>query len=185
MLILASASPRRAEILRSAGIAFERRSAGSIDESVIPGEAPAEYVQRLAIEKAAVVPVSGAEIILGADTTVVAEGEILAKPEDAQDAARMLRMLSGRDHQVLTGICLRSAEESIVDLAATTVTFARLDEAEIDEYVATGEAFDKAGAYGIQGHASKFVTAVNGCYFNVVGLPIALVYRHLRQLTAT
>ena len=120
--------------------------------------------------------------MLGADTTVVIDGEILGKPADPADAARMLRLLSGRAHEVITGICLRSGRGKVVDAATTRVWFAALSEAEIEAYVASGEPMDKAGAYGIQGLASKFVGRIDGCYFNVMGLPIALLYAHLRVM---
>jgi len=134
---------------------------------------------RLAREKAAAVALDSGRIVLGADTTVVIEGEILGKPADASDAARMLRRLSGRVHEVITGICIHG---QVVDAAATRVWFAPLSETEIADYVATGDPMDKAGAYGIQGLASKFIPRIEGCYFNVMGLPISLVYSHLRVL---
>lgn len=178
MLVLASQSPRRKEILRQAGIPFTVRVA-DVDESVQSGELPADYVQRLALAKAYAVEAADGEIVLGADTTVVIDGEILAKPEDAADARRMLALLSGRRHEVLTGICLRRGGQSTCEYATTGVVFARLSDAEIDEYVASGEPMDKAGAYAIQGLASKFVERIEGDYFNVMGLPVALVYRRL------
>ena len=179
MLVLASQSPRRSEILRQAGIPFTVRAA-DVDESVLASESPADYVQRLAAAKAYAIEAADGETVLGADTTVVIDGEILAKPADAADARRMLARLSGRRHEVLTGICLRRGGHTIRDYAATGVVFATLSDAEIDEYVATGEPMDKAGAYGIQGLASKFVERIDGDYFNVMGLPVALVYQHLR-----
>ena len=178
--MLASQSPRRSEILRQAGFPFTVRIA-DVDESVRAGETPAGYVQRLAEAKARAVDASAGEIILGADTTVVVEGEILAKPEDAEDARRMLRLLSGRRHHVLTGICLRRGDRAMCDCARTAVVFAPMSEREIADYVASGEPMDKAGGYAIQGLASKFVEGIEGDFFNVVGLPVALVYRHLRE----
>jgi septum formation protein len=180
MLVLASQSPRRSEILRLAGIPFTVR-AGDVDESVQSAESPAEYVQRLAEAKAYAIEAADGETVLGADTTVVIDGEILAKPADAADACRMLARLSGRRHEVLTGICLRRGGHAIRDCATTGVVFAALSDAEIDEYVASGEPMDKAGAYAIQGLASKFVERIDGDYFNVMGLPVALVYRLLRD----
>jgi septum formation protein len=180
MLVLASQSPRRSEILRQAGIPFTVRVA-DVDESVLAGESPADYVQRLAAAKAYAVEASDGETVLGADTTVVIDGEILAKPVDAADARRMLVRLSGRRHEVLTGVCLRRGEGAIRDYVTTGVIFAPLSDAEIDEYVASGEPMDKAGAYAIQGLASKFVERIEGDYFNVMGLPVALVYRWLRD----
>ena len=182
VLILASQSPRRAEILRQAGIPFVVRAV-PVDEDLLPGETPDAYVRRLAEAKAHAVKSAADEIVLGADTTVVVDQEILAKPADAIDARRMLTLLSGRRHEVLTGICLRRGEEMICDHAITAVWFARMTEQEIDDYVASGEPMDKAGAYGVQGAASKFIPRIEGCYFNVVGLPIALVYRHYVNLT--
>jgi septum formation protein len=181
MLVLASASPRRREILTAAGIPF-RTAVPGIEESPLPGETPAAYAQRLARDKARALPCTPGDIILAADTIVVAGGEILEKPRDAEDARRMLRLLSGRAHQVITGICLRTPDREVVDAETTTVYFAALSDAEISAYVASGEPADKAGAYAIQGLASKFVSRIEGCYFNVVGLPIALVYRHLKSL---
>jgi septum formation protein len=154
-----------------------------VDESPLPGESPESYVQRLAEAKALAVPAGPDEIVLGADTTVVVEGQMLAKPIDAADARRMLALLSGRRHEVLTGISLRHCAQTIRDFASTSVWFAPMSPAEIDAYVSSGEPMDKAGAYAIQGLASKFIERIEGCYFNVVGLPIALVYRHLRALS--
>jgi septum formation protein len=182
VLILASASPRRAEILSNAGIPFIREIPTDVDETPAPGEPPRDYVMRLAQEKAAAIEAQPGRIVLGADTTVVIDGEILGKPADPADAARMLRLLSGRAHEVITGICLRHCGGEIVDAATTRVWFALLSDAEIADYVAGGEPMDKAGAYGIQGLASKFVTRIEGCYFNVMGLPLSLVYGRLRVL---
>ena len=151
-----------------------------MDEAVLPGELPRDYVVRIAREKAHAFGAGPDEIVLGADTTVVVRGEILAKPLDEADAIRMLQMLSGARHEVLTGICLRSADRTIEDCAQTSVWFAPLSAREIADYVGSGEPMDKAGAYGIQGRASKFIERIEGCYFNVMGLPVALVYRHLR-----
>lgn len=179
MLVLASRSPRRREILQQAGIPFVLRPT-DVDETPFPGEAPRDYVIRIARDKAnAAIPAPG-EIILAADTTVTIDGQILAKPLDAADARRMLHLLSGRRHQVLTGIALRCAARIIEDCAETSVWFAPLTAAEIEEYAAGGEPMDKAGAYAIQGQASRFVERIEGCYFNVMGLPVSLVYRHLR-----
>ena len=184
MLVLASGSPRRREILRQAGMAFVTRPA-DVDETPLPGERPADYVMRLAREKALAVARDDHEIVLGADTTVVADGEIFAKPLDAADAGHMLERLSGRRHAVLTGICLQSAAGAVTDLAETQVWFAKLSAEEIANYVSSGEPMDKAGGYAIQGLASKFVERIEGCYFNVMGLPVALVYRRLRELEAS
>jgi septum formation protein len=180
MLVLASRSPRRQEILRQAGIAFTVR-AMEVDETPAPGEKPEEYVERLAEAKALAVPRQAGETVLGADTTVVVDGKMLGKPAGDDDARRMLRLLAGRRHQVLTGVCLRRDTGLIRDWAATAVWFAPLSEAEIEQYVASGEPVDKAGAYAIQGLASKFVTRIEGCYFNVMGLPVSLVFRRLQE----
>jgi septum formation protein len=181
MLVLASQSPRRAEILRHSGIPFTVRVAG-VDETPLHGEKPEDYVRRLAEAKALAVPAEPDEIVLGADTTVVIDHEMLAKPASAADARRMLAMLSGRRHEVLTGICLKRGERRIRDHAVTAVWFAALSAREIDDYVAGGEPMDKAGGYAVQGAASKFIPRIEGCYCNVVGLPIALVYRHYLEL---
>ncbi len=178
MLTLASASPRRQEILRAAGLDFTVRIP-DIEEIRDPGEPPQDYVRRLAEAKAFAVE---GDLILAADTTVVIDDHVLEKPTDSADASRMLTLLSGRDHQVITGICLRRGDHCIVDHATTRVRFTSMTPQEIAAYVATGEPMDKAGAYAIQGYASKFITGIDGCYFNVVGLPISLVYRHLKEL---
>jgi septum formation protein len=182
-LTLASASPRRQELLRTAGIEVEVRPSG-FEEAVRPGESPEEFARRAATEKAlAVASVAPHDaLVLGADTVVVSAGKILGKPADAADAARMLRALSGTTHRVVTGVCLISPPSRVEAVRAETtlVTFRPLEEDEIASYIASGEPFDKAGAYGIQGLASKFVTRVEGCYFNVVGLPVALVYDMLK-----
>ena len=178
-LVLASQSPRRAEILRQAGIPFTVRAA-SVDETPLDGEGPEHYVQRLAESKALAVPALDSETVLGADTTVVVGSAMLGKPADPADARRMLALLSGRRHQVITGICLRRADGTVSDRAVTDVWFAPMTDREIDDYAASGEPMDKAGAYAIQGMASKFIEKIEGCYFNVMGLPVALVYRHMR-----
>ena len=180
MLVLASGSPRRSEILRQAGIPFTVRPA-SVDEAILPGEAPDAYVRRLAEAKARAATAKVNETVLGADTTVVVSGEILGKPANAEDARRMLALLSGRRHEVLTGICLRRGAETVCDHAVTAVWFARLSANELEEYVASQEPMDKAGAYAIQGLASRYVERIEGCYFNVVGLPVSLVYRRLTE----
>jgi septum formation protein len=181
VLVLASKSPRRQQILRDAGIPFAVRSA-DVPEQRRPSESPADYVKRLAEEKAFAVAMAPGEIVLGADTVVVVEGEVLEKPSDARDAMRMLGLLSGREHEVITGICLRSDTRKIVDIATTRVRFVPLTREEIEAYVASGEPMDKAGSYAIQGLASKFIDRVEGSYSNVVGLPVALVYRRWREI---
>lgn len=181
-MILASQSPRRRELLTVAGIPFRVR-ARPVAEIRSARETPEEYVRRLAREKADAAWEGKDEIVLGADTVVVIDGQVLEKPADADDARAMLRRLSGRMHTVITGICLRHPGGEIVDHEATQVTFAEVTESEIDAYVASGEPMDKAGAYAIQGLASKFVERVEGCYFNVIGLPVSRVYRHWRSLS--
>ncbi len=173
--ILASASPRRADLLRAAGYAFEVRPT-DIDESVEPDEAPETYVRRLAVAKArrAQCRDSG-DVALGADTSVVVDHHILGKPEDATDAVRMLELLSGRTHDVLTGIALRQGNHVVADVACTRVRFLPLAPQDISWYVATGEPMGKAGGYAIQGYASRFIDQIHGSYSNVVGLPVHLV----------
>jgi len=180
-IVLASASPRRREILTAAGIPFRVRVAG-IEEQPAPAEAPEAYARRLAREKAAAVAATESGIILAADTVVVIDQHILEKPADESDARRMLGLLSGREHEVITAIVLRNGADEIVDAARTRVRFLPLTSEEIAAYAASGEPIDKAGAYAIQGLASRFIESIDGCYFNVVGLPISVVYRHLRNL---
>jgi septum formation protein len=176
-LVLASASPRRRELLARLGLRFDVRPA-DIDETPHPGESPDAYVLRLAQEKAAAVAGDEGELVLAADTTVVCDGEILGKPVDDEDARRMLRLLSGREHEVLTGIALREGGgRAVAHVESTRVRMAALSEDEIAWYVATGEPLDKAGAYAVQGLSSLFVDAVIGNHSNVVGLPIPAVYR--------
>jgi septum formation protein len=195
MLVLASASPRRQELLRNAGVAFVVQAA-DIPEIPREGEAPRPFAERLAREKAqAVFRKRPADFVLGADTIVIVDGAIMGKPRDAADAARMLRLLSGRVHEVITGVCLAgpllSADQqgltttfSDVRFEITRVTMSALDDDDIHAYVATGEPMDKAGAYAIQGRASRWISRVEGDYFNVVGLPVALVSRMLREHSA-
>ncbi len=181
MLILASASPRRHELLLAAGIDHIVQPA-SIPELRKRGETPAGFVRRIAAEKAEALTCGPEDVVLGADTIVCVQGEVFGKPVDDEDATRMLRLLSGRDHWVYTGICIRSGSRRIVDLSSTKVSFVELTEREIQEYTRSGEPRDKAGAYAIQGRASKFVSSIEGSYHNVVGLPVSLVYRHLKAL---
>ena len=178
-LVLASASPRRKEILNNAGIEFTVRPA-SVDESLRCGESAEAHVPRLAEAKARAVWREG-ETVLGADTVVAVDGHILGKPTDDNDAARMLGLLAGRRHRVLTGVCFYNGDRAHTEVEVTSVEFLKLSEQEIADYIATGESADKASAYAIQGGASKFVSRIEGCYFNVVGLPIARVYRFIRS----
>jgi septum formation protein len=188
-LVLASRSPRRRDLLATAGFTFTIR-ASEVVELRAPGETPENYARRLAREKAEAAWQAGSrsteEVVLGADTIVVlgeASGDtVLEKPRDPEDARAMLGRLSGREHLVITGVCLRHAGGAELVSESTLVTFAELSPDEIDAYVATGEPMDKAGGYAIQGLASKFVERVEGCFFNVVGLPLALVYRKLKEL---
>jgi septum formation protein len=186
MLVLASASPRRQELLRNANIAFTVQAA-DVPEEPLPDESPRACAERLARDKAsAVARQRPGDHILGADTVVFVEGKILGKPLDTADAGNMLRLLSGKSHQVITGVCLVSPGADVKQAAdvrseTTLVTMERLSEEEIRSYAATGEPMDKAGAYAIQGIASRWISRIEGDYSNVVGLPVSLVYRMLRQ----
>jgi septum formation protein len=182
-LILASASPRRRNLLEAAGIPFVLRPA-NVDETRRWGESARDYVVRLASDKARGVEAGPDEMVLGADTTVVGGSEILEKPRDAGDAARMLEMLSGGWHEVITGIALAHRGEIRTAAETTRVHFVLIPRAEIDDYIATGEPMDKAGAYGIQGMASRWADRIEGCYFNIVGLPVARVWEQINGLLA-
>jgi septum formation protein len=189
-LVLGSASPRRAELLTSAGFEFEIRIA-AVDEQIRPGEAAELYVRRLAAAKSAAVhdlvggPTDPSIITLGADTVVVVDQHVLGKPANAAEAGAMLRRLSGRDHEVLTGVSLRRGGAEVGGLERTVVSLAVLSNQEVDWYVQSGEGRDKAGAYAIQGLASRFAPKICGSYSNVVGLPVALVYELMRKLSDT
>lgn len=178
-IVLASASPRRRELLQTAGVRFSVR-VSQADEQIAPGTPPHEAVMQLARQKAqAVAQACPDDLVIGADTVVVLDGEILGKPADTADAARMLRRLSGQTHTVYTGVCLLRAGTAETFFEQTQVTFYPLTDAEIAAYVATGEPMDKAGAYGIQGRGCTLVREIRGDYFNVVGLPVAALYRRL------
>jgi septum formation protein len=180
-IILASRSPRRAELLTAAGISFEVLAA-DVDETPHPNEAPAAYVERLAIEKArAVFALRPDARVLGADTTVTIDGEILGKPEDEADAVRMLRLLNGRPHDVHTGVAIVSSSGVHSAVGTTRVWFDAMTDEDISWYVATAEPVDRAGAYAIQGFASRFIARIEGSYSNVVGLPVALVSSILKR----
>jgi septum formation protein len=195
-LVLASASPRRRELLRNAGIEF-RVEPTRIPEILRPGEEAKNFSERLAREKALAVFTQTKECVLGADTVVVRDGEVLGKPQDQADAMRMLRLLSGHTHEVITGVCLvgtisgggakpvtaTQPEERFEDIRSETtlVAMAEISDQEIADYIATGEPMDKAGAYAVQGQASRWIPWIEGDYFNVVGLPVALVWRMLRE----
>jgi septum formation protein len=175
-MVLASGSPRRFELLAGLGLAFELRPA-DLDEAVLPGETGPAYVERLAREKAAAVAAPG-ELVIAADTTVDLDGELLGKPADDGDAHRLLRRLSGRTHHVHTGVCVRRSPATpghpvvCSTVVTTAVTFAELSDGWIDWYVGTGEPFDKAGGYGMQGSAALFVAHIDGSPTNVIGLPL-------------
>lgn len=184
-LVLASTSPQRAEVLQAAGFSFQVLSS-AVDETPVPGETPQNLVRRLALAKAELVAARsvGAVIVLAADTIVELEGRAFGKPRSTEDAREMLEQLSGRTHAVHTGVALIRLPdaENREAVETTLVTFAQLERREILEYLASGEPFDKAGAYAIQGHAGRFITRIEGCYFNVVGLPLARVYALMREL---
>lgn len=180
-VILASRSPRRAELLTAAGISFEVLAA-DVDETPQPNETPAAYVERLAIEKARAVFARRPDArVLGADTTVTIDGEILGKPADEADARRMLALLNGRAHDVHTGVALVSTAGVRSAVATTRVWFDTMTDGDISWYVSTGEPVDRAGAYAIQGFASRFISRIEGSYSNVVGLPVALVSSILNE----
>jgi len=175
--VLASGSPRRAEILNSVGWEFEK-AVPDVDESVIDGESPEDYVQRLAAEKARAVSSSyPGRVILAADTTVVIDGQIIGKPIDLDDARLMISMLAGNWHEVLTGVAVCQNGTENIGLQSTRVKFAHMSDAEIDFLVEKGDPLDKAGAYAVQAQAALFIEGIEGDYWNVVGLPIGLVYR--------
>jgi len=181
-LVLASASPRRADLLRAAGFDFVVRPA-AIDESPLPDEPPDVCVRRLAAAKAAAVPSAGeGDVVVAADTIVVLDGAILNKPRGDGEAAEMLARLSGRTHEVFTGLAVRRGAVALADVDRTRVTFAPIDADEVAWYVASREPRDKAGAYGIQGLGSRFVEHIDGSYGTVVGLPVHVLRRLLRQL---
>jgi septum formation protein len=193
-LILASASPRRQELLRAAGIAITVQPT-NIPEVPLDGEAAKTFAERLAREKAwAIFKQRPADFVLGADTVVVVDTEILGKPRNPADAERMLGLLSGRTHEVITAVCVMGPkanapagvknDATLGDTRSetTVVTMSTISAEEIRAYIATGEPMDKAGAYAIQGQASKFIDRIEGCYFNVMGLPLAMVYKHLKSI---
>jgi septum formation protein len=182
-VVLASASPRRAELLRMLGLACTVKPP-SVDETPRPGEAPGDLALRLARAKAvATAPPPGETLLIAADTLVVLDGRILGKPRDREESERFVSLLAGRTHEVLTGLAVRACpeEETTVELASSSVTFAPMSPAEIAWYASTGEGMDKAGAYALQGIGALFVTAVHGSYTNVIGLPLERLYPHLRR----
>ena len=179
-VILASQSPRRRELLGLTGLDFQIRVA-DIDETMNPDATPYDEVARLSREKALAIPREAEDVVIAADTIVVCDGARLGKPRDEADAFRMLRMLSGRDHQVMTGMTVLQGERSVTCTEVTDIHFRDLSDEEIRAYIATGEPMDKAGAYGIQGGAALFVSHLNGDYFNVVGLPVCRLGMILRS----
>jgi septum formation protein len=191
MLMLASASPRRRELLAQAGLTFTV-SAANINEDLLLDEAAAAYVQRLAEEKAQAVwnanlfadTTEDPLMVLGADTCVVCDGQILGKPTDTADARRMLEYLRGRTHVVMTGLAVITSTKVVRDVEITQVMFNQIDDAEIARYISSGEPMDKAGAYAIQGYAARWIPRIEGCYFNVVGLPIARTIAMLAEARA-
>jgi len=184
MLILASASPRRRDLLTQAGLRFDVLPA-HIDEALRPNELPTDYVQRLALEKAqAIHALHPKATVLGADTTVVCEQQIMNKPTDLADAERMLRQLSNRVHQVHTGIALVTPTDQRSHVETTSVFFSPIPDDDLAHYLATGDSLDKAGAYGIQGYAARWIPRIEGDFFNVMGLPIAAVNSLLSELRA-
>ena len=191
MLILASASPRRCDLLAQAGLKFTAVPA-NLNEDLLPDEAAAAYVQRLAEEKAQAVwsahrlsdTADDPLVVLGADTCVVVDGRVLGKPVDTADVRRMLTLLSGRTHAVMTGIAVVTRDKIVRDVEITQVTFLQLEDREIAHYIASGEPFDKAGAYAIQGYAARWIPRIEGCYFNVMGLPIARTIALLAEVEA-
>lgn len=181
-LVLASSSPRRAALLRAAGFAFETAPV-HLNEDLVAGETAEAHVERLAQAKAAVASSNHPNaVILGADTAVVIRGQLLGKPADHADAERMLRLLSGQTHQVLTGVCLRMGSRDLRHVEPSRVRMTALNDEEIAWYVKSGEPMDKAGGYAAQGLASRFIEGIEGSYSNVVGLPIAIVYSLLKVL---
>jgi septum formation protein len=186
-IILASTSPRRQDLLRQIGIIF-RTMPSDVDEGILPGESPEKYAVRVALDKAASVAArTDSGIVIGADTIVVVRDEVLGKPADARDAVRMLSMLSGKMHRVITGLAVVDASTSTIKTASavTRVWFHDMAPEAIESYVATGEPLDKAGAYGIQERGALFVERIDGCYFNVVGLPLSLLADLLRDADIT
>lgn len=177
-LVLASKSPRRSEILKNAGIDFTVRVADA-DETIPDGTKPQDAVVFLAARKAMAVTRAEDELVLGADTVVVLDDKILGKPQDKDDAYNMIKSLSGRVHSVFTGVCAIGNGISMTFSEETRVEFYNLSDKEINEYINTDEPYDKAGAYGIQGLASKFIRSIDGDYFNVVGLPMSAIYQKI------
>ena len=180
-LILASASPRRKALLSLFGIPFTVRAA-DIDETMDPEKPPFDEVARVSRLKALAVSRGEENIVIAADTIVVCDGIILGKPQDEADAVRMLRMLSGRTHQVMTAVCVKTADAECAEVSVTDVTFRTLHDGEAETYAASGEPLDKAGAYGIQGAGGLFISGIRGDYYGVMGLPICLLSEMLRQV---
>ncbi len=178
-LVLASASPRRRELLEQLGFSFSVQ-VSEIDETPLSDELPEMLVKRLATEKAKAVSVPG-KVVVAADTVVAVDGEVLGKPKDAADAVQMLKKLSGRSHYVYTGFCVFDGVKTVSETVATEVVFVTMSDAEITRYVAGGEPMDKAGAYGIQGGAARYIAGIHGDYYNVVGLPLCRLVTVLKE----
>lgn len=179
-ILLASASPRRRELLKKAGIKFKITSA-DVDETLPKGISPDKAVKYLCKIKNEAINADDNTVVISADTVVACDGKILGKPSDEKDAEKMLRLLSGREHSVYTGVCIRKGRKKKIFCERTRVYFYDLTDSEISEYIASGEPMDKAGAYGIQGKAFSFVCKINGDYYNVVGLPLARLVRELKE----
>lgn len=179
-IILASTSPRRKQLLAEIGVSFSACGA-DVDETLLPHETPEKYAVRVALEKALAVKERASGVIIGADTIVVLGDTVLGKPLDAEDAVRMLLLLSGNMHRVITALAIVEGKKTLTNLAETSVWFRELSPQEIKAYVRSGEPLDKAGAYGIQGKGALFVPKIEGCYFNVVGLPLSLLANMLRE----
>ncbi|MBP3892395.1 MAG: septum formation inhibitor Maf [Solobacterium sp.] len=182
-LILASASPRRQELLEKCGYPF-LVDVANIDESINPSLGLSREIMRISKEKAKVVLARHQDaVVIGSDTIVTLENEVLGKPQDEKDAVRMLKMLSGQTHQVITGLCILSSKKEFVGVSVSDVTFEILSEEEINRYVETKEPLDKAGAYAIQGIASRYIKEIHGDYYAIMGLPVSLVYEELKNLS--
>jgi septum formation protein len=189
MLFLASQSPRRRELLNQLGVEFQVVAGPDIDESAFGRESPRDYVERMVREKCAAVlarePLRSGDCILVADTTVTFDDHILGKPESREDAIRMLTMLSGRSHQVITGLAVATNSQMLSTLHITDVTFAAIDRVQIERYTDSGEPLDKAGAYGIQGRAAAFISRIDGSFSSVMGLPLFETAQLLKQIGVT
>jgi septum formation protein len=182
-LILASQSPRRRELLEKCGLPFTV-DAADIDETIDPAKDLVQEIERLAVRKAqAVLERHPQDVVIGSDTIVTIDGKVLGKPHTPENAGVMLRQLSGRTHQVITGLCMLSSSRRFSTATVSNVTFAKMDDAEISEYIATGEPLDKAGAYAIQGIGSRYIAAISGDYYSIMGLPVSILYNELKNIS--